>query len=143
MNIKKISFMILCTIVSTLMLTSHFAAYPANSNIENTTVENTNPPFSTHTVFAEECSATWCGYCPTVINFLENIWNGGQYDWYYVTLVDDKNSYAGQRVGELGVTGFPTVVYDGGYTRVVGATSQSDHENAIQTCSNRNVADVD
>jgi len=98
----------------------------------------------THTVFAEECSATWCGWCPFVIDWLHNIWEDEDYDWYYVTLVDDKNTYADQRISELGVTGFPTVVYDGGYTSIVGATNQQDHEDAIIDCGNRgDVANVD
>src|SRR4030042_2754370 len=73
----------------------------------------------THTVLAEQCTATWCGYCPAVADYLETIYNLG-YDFHYFALVDDMNSYADQRNSELGITGFPTVVFDGGYTRLVG-----------------------
>jgi len=98
----------------------------------------------THTVFAEEASATTCGYCPTVVTIMDNIYMSGQRDFYYVTLVGNKNSYANGRIGELGVTGYPTVVYDGGYTRLIGAShTQTDHEDAIDTCGARTVANVD
>lgn len=141
MKTKSFYIVLISIMTSICMLTSPFVANP--TPIEQPD-ETTSPPFSfTHTVFAEEATATWCGFCPAVIVYLDNIWDSGQYDWYYVTLVDDKNTHAAQRINELGVTGFPTVVYDGGYTRVVGDTNQQDHENAIVNCGNRNVADVD
>jgi hypothetical protein len=113
---------------------------PTNETENNGLTERT----FTHTVFAEEASATWCQYCPTVVTILDNIYQGGQYDFYYVTLVDDMNPTASARIGELSVTGFPTVVYDGGYTRLIGAGhSQQDHENVIQQCGNRTVANID
>ena len=99
---------------------------------------------ATHTVLAEEASATWCGYCPTVMQIMENIYNSGAYDFEYVTLVCDMNSYANGRRGELGITGYPTVAYDGGYTKLVGAgPTQGDHQNAIINCGARSVANID
>jgi hypothetical protein len=108
--------------------------------------ENTglNTLRGTHTVFAEEATATWCPNCPPVVAIMNNIYTSGQFDFYYVTLVSDMNPIASARISELGVGGYPTVVYDGGYTEVVGGGQpQSVHENAITTCSNRNVADID
>ena len=32
----------------------------------------------THTVFAEEASATWCQYCPTVVTIMHNIFQAGK-----------------------------------------------------------------
>jgi len=98
----------------------------------------------THTVLGEEATATWCGYCPTVMQIMDNIYNSGQYDFEYVTLVCDKNSYALSRYNELGNQGYPCVMYDGDYTRLLGAGyTQTDHENAIQTCGARSVANID
>ncbi|MBU0519012.1 T9SS type A sorting domain-containing protein [bacterium] len=98
----------------------------------------------THTVLVEEGTATWCGYCPYVVTWLGNIYNSGTYDFYFLALVDDQNSYAAARIDELGLTGFPTCFGDGGYSSVVGAVGQTPLENMIWGCSMRtNVADVD
>jgi len=98
----------------------------------------------THTVLGEEPTATWCGYCPTVATYMDNIWDSYEYDWNFISLVDDMNIYADQRNTELGVTGFPSVYYDGGYTSIVGAGApQSQHEATIDTCGARTVADID
>jgi len=98
----------------------------------------------THTVLGEEPTATWCGYCPTVAGYMDNIWDSYEYDWNFIALVDDMNPYADARNTELGVTGFPSVYYDGGYQVIVGAGApQSQHEAAIDTCGARTVADID
>jgi PKD repeat protein len=98
----------------------------------------------THTVLAEEPTATWCGYCPTVAQYMDNIWESYEYDWNFIALVDDMNPYADARNTELGVTGFPSVFYDGGYMSIVGSGApQSQHEAAIDTCGARDVADID
>jgi PKD repeat protein len=98
----------------------------------------------THTVLAEEPTATWCGYCPTVATYMDNIWDSYEYDWNFIALVDDMNVYADARNTELGVTGFPSVYYDGGYQVIVGAGDpQSAHEAAIDNCGARTVADID
>jgi len=107
-------------------------------------INNFGDSFATHTVFAEECSFTTCPYCPTVVQIMHNIYTSGQFDFYYVTLVQDMNGYAAARCAELGITGYPTVVYDGDYTRLVGSgASQNDHETAITTCGARTVAPID
>lgn len=109
--------------------------------------ENEQPNDSkeyTHTVLAEEPTATWCGYCPTVAQYMDNIWDSYEYDWNFIALVDDMNVYADARNTELGVTGFPSVFYDGGYTSIVGAGApQSQHEATIDQCGARTVADID
>ena len=46
---------------------------------------------STHTVFGELGTATWCGYCKYAHGALKEIWNDGLYDFYYVSMVDDKD----------------------------------------------------
>jgi PKD repeat protein len=105
--------------------------------------EEMTETLATHTVLGEEVSATWCGYCPTVMQIMENIYNSGSYDFEYVTLVCDKNSYANSRRTEMGITSYPTVAYDGGFTKLVGAgPTQSDHQNAIINCGARTVADI-
>jgi PKD repeat protein len=98
----------------------------------------------THTVLAEEPTATWCGYCPTVATYMDNIWDSYEYDWNFISLVNDKNTYAAQRNDELNIEGFPSVYYDGGYEFIVGSGSpQSTHEATIDLCGARTVADID
>jgi len=82
----------------------------------------------THTVLGEYGTATWCGHCPPVSEALWSIYNEGTRDFVYVSLVADMNSEADQRCEELGLTGYPTVFYDGGYTKVVGESPSSDPE---------------
>ena len=91
----------------------------------------------THTVLGEYGTATWCGHCPPVSDALWSIYNEGTRDFVYVTLVADMNSEADERCEELGLTGYPTVFYDGGYTRVVGESPSSDPEDeeAMQEAS--------
>ena len=101
----------------------------------------------THAVFAEFGTATWCGYCKYAHGALKNIFAEGNYDFYYVSLVDDKNSVAAARNDEYNLYGFPTVWFDGGYKVVVGAGSipgaQANYETAITQCGNRVVPDID
>jgi thiol-disulfide isomerase/thioredoxin len=69
----------------------------------------------THTVFAEYGTATWCGYCKYAHGALKEIDSEGNYDFFYVSLVDDKNPTAASRNDEYNIYGFPTVWFDGGY----------------------------
>lgn len=82
----------------------------------------------THTVFAEETTATWCPNCPFAAKALKNIYDSSDYQFYYVALVDDMNSIAKNRdrdysFGIVKVYAFPTVYFDGGDTNVVGRGS--------------------
>ena len=128
-------------LVTMLMLTASLSGLA----IADTKGTSTSSKEYTHTVLAEEGTATWCGYCPTVVAILDNIWESEEFDWNLVTLVDDMNpAYSGNRLNELGLTGFPTVFYDGLYGEVGGAgPSQSVHEAMIDECGARDVADID
>ncbi|MCD6467763.1 MAG: hypothetical protein J7L32_00395 [Thermoplasmata archaeon] len=111
-----------------------------------TSTDTKKPGFDgyTHTVLGEMGTATWCGYCPTVSGYLWNIYSAGTRDFHYVSLVADKNGEANDRCDELGLTGYPTVFYDGGYRRIVGAGApQSTHEAIIDECGQRSVPDID
>jgi len=84
-----------------------------------------NPVNYTHTVLAEECTATWCPNCPTAAEALYNVYNSGEHDFYYVALVNDMNNIAKKRnqdysFGIFKIYGFPTVYFDGGNTNMVG-----------------------
>ncbi len=86
--------------------------------------EQIGSPF-THTVFAEQCTATWCPNCPTASQALNNLYESGNYSFFYVSLVDDKNSIAKKRNFEYSFGfykgyAFPTVYFDGGDANKVG-----------------------
>jgi len=79
---------------------------------------------------------------------LKNIYAGSWHPFYYISLVCDKNTHAYQRgITELGLTGYPTVFFDGGYKKNVGAGStpsaQAAYNTSINQCGNRVVADID
>jgi len=139
MQIKKTT-MYSIILVTMLMLTASLSGL----TMAETKGISTDSKEYTHTVLAEEPTATWCGYCPTVATYMDNIWESYEYDWNFIALVDDMNPYADERNTELGVSGFPSVYYDGGYQVITGSGSpQSSHESMIDTCGDRTVADID
>lgn len=94
----------------------------------------------THSVFVEEATATWCPYCPAMATALYNIYNSGDYPWYFTALVSDMNSQAAQRLNEYNTYGYPTAFFDGGYQVYVGgSSSESVYRTRIQTCGDRAV----
>jgi len=79
---------------------------------------------------------------------LKNIYAGSWHPFYYISLVCDKNTHAYQRgITELGLTGYPTVFFDGDYKKNVGAGStpsaQAAYNTSINQCGSRTVADID
>ena len=78
-----------------------------------------------NTVFAEETTASWCPNCPVAAEALYNIYQSGNYSFYYVALIEDKNIIAKNRnidycFGIFKIRAFPTVYFDGGYVNMVG-----------------------
>ena len=110
-----------------------------HANIDNTR--------ATHTVLGEYGTATWCGYCKYAHGALKALYKGEWHDFYYVSLVDDKNTHAADRIDDLGLTGFPTVFWDGGYDTDVGSGSipgaMATYNTSINNCGTRTVADID
>jgi hypothetical protein len=102
----------------------------------------------THTAFGEYGTATWCGYCKYAHGALKELYTEGQFDFYYVSLVCDKNQDAYWRaVEQFNLAGYPTVWWDGGYKVNVGAGSvpsaKSAYKSSINSCLNRDVYDID
>ena len=102
----------------------------------------------THAVFAEDATATWCPHCPYAHGSLWRLYMIGQKPFYYTALVADMNTHAYARALELGLTGYPTVWFDGGYTKVVGSINDnyqqtmSRYNSSLDTCGNRAVPDI-
>jgi len=98
----------------------------------------------THTVMVEACTASWCSPCATAAAVMNDIYNQGEYDFKYVALVSDKNTYANQRCGELSVQYIPDYVFDGGYTRYVGSSGLPNaYTSRLDQSGAREVDDID
>ncbi len=102
----------------------------------------------THTVFVEEATATWCGYCPDVRDWLGALHRNAGYNFEFVALVDDSCDFAAYRLSSntingLNVGAFPTCYVDGGTELVVGAAGQSAIASALNAAGSRAVPDLD
>lgn len=118
---------ILIGIILTLLIISTVNAQPNFDSSKLNEKENFGqiPADFTHTVLAEECTATWCPNCPTASEALYNVYHSGEYPFYYVSLINDMNPIAKKRnqdysFGIFKIYGFPTVYFDGGDINMVG-----------------------
>lgn len=103
---------------------------------------------ASHAPIAEYGTSTTCGFCKYAHGALMELYEEGQLDFYYVTLVCNKNSNAYARArNDFNLYGYPTVWWDGGYRVNVGAGSTSSAKSAytssINRCASRSGSDVD
>ena len=97
-----------------------------------------------HVILVEYASTTNCSGCSEVSGYLDSLYNSGEYIFYYVSLVADKNEEALERCLELGAESFPTVFFDGGFKTVVGDPGDiTPFEDALNQCGDRDVHDLD
>ena len=95
-------------------------------------------------VFCEEGTATWCTACPNTADALHAIYKSGDYAFYYVALVADKNPKAEARLEKYNIAAFPTTFFDGGYKIVFGGVKEEEpYRNAIENCMTRDRANID
>jgi len=98
----------------------------------------------THYVFIEEGTATDCKNCPIVANILNELYESGKYNFYYLSLVNDRSSEAQNRLSQdYDIYGFPTVFIDGGYKVIVGGNNaKSKYEQAILDAGSREAPNI-
>jgi hypothetical protein len=130
-----------------LFIISSFGAVAYNNQTNELTDEGIEPT-GTHRILGEYGTATWCGYCKYAHGALKELYKGGWHEFNYVTLVCDVNTHSYTRaVSQLGLTGYPTVFWDGNYVKDVGAGSipgaMAEYNSSINTCGSRSVADID
>ena len=121
-----------------------------NQNSDNETNNNgNNTPGDgekdfTHTFFIEEGTATWCINCPDASGNLYDIYHSGNYNFYYVSMIADKNTKANSRLNDsYNIYGFPTVYIDGGYKVFVGGgNKKSAYETAIKEAQSRDAPEI-
>ena len=135
---------IMSIVILGLLLTSASGFFIMQSSAQKSGSNN----FGTHIVLGEYGTATWCGYCKYAHGALKEIYKNDWYDFYYVSLVCDKNTHSYYRaINQLGLTGYPTVYWDGGYTQNVGAGSipsaMAAYNVSINNCATRTVANID
>jgi len=145
---KKINKLLVVSVLFIMLFTVLVGATSSTQiAAEETFVRNNSPEKLdgyTHTVMVEACTASWCSPCATAAAVMHDIFYSGDYEFYYVALVSDKNSYASARCGELGVSSIPDYVFDGGYTRWVGSGSiPGAYTGRLDQCGARDVADID
>lgn len=119
---KLLIFLIFVTLVSSYFGTVGAIIPKIDENYLKEEVLNLD---FTHTIFAEQCTATWCPNCPMAAGALRSIYESGDYPFYYAAHVDDMNSIAKQRnrdysFGIYAIYAFPTVYFDGGNTNFIG-----------------------
>jgi hypothetical protein len=136
---------IIAICIAGLFIVSAFGAVAQQSDLKTQDNSNTGDRAFTHTVFAEDATATWCTYCHYAHQALKNIYTSGDYPFYYVTMVDDKNTHAAARNIEYNVYGFPTVYFDcGNLVEVGGYTgNEADYRQDIVQTGARTVSNID
>lgn len=78
---------------------------------------------STHTAFLEEASANYCPYCPTTSYWVNSVFNSGNYNFFYLTHVRDRNSESYSVLNRYNVVAIPCTYFDGGDEVVLGGYS--------------------
>jgi len=64
-------------------------------------------------------------------------------DFYYVTMLTDINNNAMLRAKELGITSYPTVIFDGGYSNLIGVQDSKIHYyNYILDAASKDVSNI-
>jgi len=93
--------------------------------------------------FVEEGSFTTCKYCPMVAGMLYELYSSGDYNFYYVTLIQSNEKATARLKNEYNLYGLPTVFIDGGYKVLMGGGHEkSDYAQAIREAELRTVPDI-
>jgi hypothetical protein len=62
-----------------------------------------------------------CSECPKIAAMVDELYDSGDYPFYYVTLPEE-NTQGAARIEEYNVWGYPTIYIDGGYDLIVGSS---------------------
>ena len=96
-----------------------------------------------HNVFIEEGTATWCVNCPTIAENLHELYESGEYNFYYVSMIQDKNNNAKDRLeSDYNILGYPTLFIDGGYDLLSGGQNKDKIIEKINKASNRDIPKI-
>ena len=136
-------------LIAALFISSTMSSVLAEPEPTSSSTNGTRQTGS-HTVFAEYFTTGWCQYCPSASANLKSVYESNDYNFYFVSMIiedGDSNQIsqdARDRANEFGISGYPTVEFDGGYIEVVGGQSDdTNYRSAISTCNDREYANVD
>jgi len=146
---------IIATIIVGILVLSGLRAVATNieKETENKTINVENlgndPKDYTHTVFVEWGSACFCGPCASWSSNIWNVYNSGQYDFEYVTMIvfghggwgDILNTKARSWNNFYVFNSYPTNIMDGDYRRQ--GSSTGTFPGNLNACGNRAVHDLD
>jgi hypothetical protein len=94
-------------------------------------------------VFVEEGASNNCKFCPIIAEWLFDLYNSGDYNFYFVTLLYLDDKAADRLDNELSLWGLPTVYIDGGYKVLLGGGHEkSEFAQAIRDAELREVPDI-
>jgi hypothetical protein len=98
----------------------------------------------THSVFIEEGTSTLSSFCPPMTEALYNIYGSGDYPFYFVNLIADKNQVAEDRlINDYNIYGYPTAYFDGGAKLIVGGfDDETYYRKRITQCGERDVHEL-
>ena len=100
-----------------------------------------------HTVLVDVATDTKCPVCPIMEEALYNLYQTGEYPFYFINMVCNKNKYATglmfdhQEGYHQAVV--PEAYFDGGYEMIVGGESDmNSYIQMIKSCGKRDVHDL-
>jgi hypothetical protein len=93
-------------------------------------------------VFFEDGTEKPCKNCPDTAKALHEIYESGDYPFYYVSLVADRETGEDRLRNYYNLEGFPTVYVDGGYEVLVGRKDKNIYIDAIQEALTRNAPKI-
>jgi hypothetical protein len=123
--------------------TAYYVDAAAGANAGEVDSNNTTPS-STHTVFVEKGTGSWCYWCQFANKWMSIVYNSGNYNFFYAAMVEDKNVKAHNHlVNDYNIYGYPTCYGDGGdYVLVGGSDAAGPYQTMISTCQQRAVSDI-
>jgi hypothetical protein len=139
-------------IVLGILVLSGLGASALNITKENTNMDNIKEVTNkntrgTHTVLGEFGTSTTCGYCRYAHGALKELFAEGELDFYYVSLVCNKNAKAYSRaINDYNVYGYPTLWWDGGHRVNIGAnnipSAKTYYTSSINYCGSSSVKNI-
>ena len=104
-------------------------------NDETVLVNDVTQGDFSHAVLAEYGTLSGCPHCPSASDALYSIYQSGDYPFYYVSLVSDKNPIVKERLYYLHMKYAPTVYFDGGYLIDVGTAGSPQADETVYQSS--------
>jgi len=77
----------------------------------------------THTVLVEDGTWTECKNCPEVAKTVHDLYESGDYNFYYISMIDDEKTASTHLKDDYNILGFPTIFIDGGYGVITGSNN--------------------